>query len=361
MKRQKGSGTLIKTKTGLYIAKWMFQGKVYTRSTQTYVESEAYDKLAEFTRPYQESNTIAVIENLSAKVRTIEKTRQVEKIPLTELFNRYINNINVNISKRTRELRKSIFNRFVKWFTKNHPEVTTLDRITKPLMEEFLQYHQTHVGALTYNMDLSYLRLMFDIVYKKDNVLHTFQKKKLTVTERRIITKEEIQKVLSACRKEHEKILFYTLAYTGMRVSDVCSLKWKHVNMEKGCIEKVAVKTGKPFIVPLHLKLKEFLTSIYKEQDPEEYVSAKLNKFYSYNHLDRTIMRIYRRSGINMTGLRQGGVHVFRHAFCSSCANGGIPVFSLMKMLGHTNVQTTLRYYHQFNTNELQDKLCAIM
>ena len=267
MKRQNGSGTLIKTSTGLFIAKWVFHGKVYTRSTKCYDRDKAVEKLAEFTRPFMEDSEIGVLENIQAKLRTIEKTKEEHKIPLKEVFERYTNNINITISNGTKNLRRTIFNVFLKWVNKNYPSITYVNDISKTIMEQFFLYLQEKEKPCTYNNYLAYLRLIFDIVYKKDNVLHLFKKKKVIQEEKRVLNKEEIERLLSSCTTIEEKILFYVAVFTGMRRSDIYTLKWKNVNFEKGCIEKISIKTNKPFIVPLHPKLLELFKATNYTQD----------------------------------------------------------------------------------------------
>ena len=71
--RGHGTGTLIKQPTGLFLAKWTFAGKTYVRSTKTHDKDEAEKKLDEFVKPFLEQDQIAVLENLQAKVRTLEK------------------------------------------------------------------------------------------------------------------------------------------------------------------------------------------------------------------------------------------------------------------------------------------------
>ncbi len=48
-------------------------------------------------------------------------------------------------------------------------------------------------------------------------------------------------------------------------------------------------------------------------------------------------------------GFRDGRVHSFRHAFCSNCANNGVPERMLMGWLGHANSEMIRHYYHLHN------------
>jgi integrase len=45
-------------------------------------------------------------------------------------------------------------------------------------------------------------------------------------------------------------------------------------------------------------------------------------------------------------GFKDGRLHSFRHYFCSSCANAGVPEQMLMDWLGHRDSAMVKRYYH---------------
>lgn len=357
MKRTKNTGTLIKTKTGLYIAKWMFNRKVYTRSTQCYEEDKALDKLAEFTRPFQESNSIAVFENIQAKINTIEKTAHKERILISSIMEKYSTNINVNINKSTMDLRRRIFGFFLKWLKLNHKEITYIDQLQKELVEEYLEYINNRQCSVTYNNSLSVLKLLFN--FFNCPVFNSFKNRKVREKEIRIFTKEEIDKILKACRTLDDKILFYTAIYCGLRKSDICSLKWENIDFTNNVITKRSLKTNVQFIVPIHPSL----LNVYKEalkHKTSDYVSPRLNRiYYSNDATEKVIRRIYKRSGINLDKLKNG-LHIFRHNFISKCINGGIDLYTVMKFVGHTQVKTLLRYCHLTDIEKTKQQLINI-
>jgi integrase len=48
-------------------------------------------------------------------------------------------------------------------------------------------------------------------------------------------------------------------------------------------------------------------------------------------------------------GFRDGRLHSFRHAFCSACANGGVPEPAVRAWLGHADSEMIRVYYHLHN------------
>ena len=48
-------------------------------------------------------------------------------------------------------------------------------------------------------------------------------------------------------------------------------------------------------------------------------------------------------------GFKDGRLHSFRHCFCSTCANSGIPERMLRDWLGHADSEMIRTYYHLHN------------
>ena len=354
MKRQNGAGTLIKTKTGLFIGKWTYEGKVYTKSLQTYDRKEAEKKLDELVRPFLDKNHIAVLQNIETRIETYQSNIQIE---IDKLFEVYFQNVKGTVSDGTLRLRKIVFNNFAKWCKDNIPSKKYLQQLTQTDFKMFLDWLSEGHGVETYNNNFTALRLMFDIVIGKHNQLHRFTRKKLKrIEDKRVLNRAEIQTILEVCKKTHEKILFYLVAYTGMRLSDASTLKWINVDLEGNVIKKYAVKTGKLFIVPIHPELKKILVELGDSNS--EYVSPKLNLMYFNGGSDRVVSTVLKRSGLQLPA--HTGVHIFRHSFCTHAANNGISMPVLMRMLGHTNPSTTLRYYHNFNADSVREQLMKI-
>ena len=59
---------------------------------------------------------------------------------------------------------------------------------------------------------------------------------------------------------------------------------------------------------------------------------------------DRVIKAI--RGAQRVAGLRQAGVHVLRHTFCSRLAMKGAPARAIQELAGHADLSTTQRYMH---------------
>lgn len=93
--RNKNSGTLINKGAGKpFLAKWVYEGKVFYKSTGEVDKKKALKKLEEFTLPFRDSSKIAVLNNIEAKIKTTKAeidiaSMKLPGIKLTDLADKF--------------------------------------------------------------------------------------------------------------------------------------------------------------------------------------------------------------------------------------------------------------------------------
>ena len=55
---------------------------------------------------------------------------------------------------------------------------------------------------------------------------------------------------------------------------------------------------------------------------------------------------MYRKAKVNAGVEKDGGIHGLRHAYATHLLEAGLPIHLLQNWLGHTNINTTMRYIH---------------
>ena len=368
-RRANGSGTLIKTSTGLYIAKWQFHGKTYTRSTKCYDRKEATTKLNEYVRPFLESNNIAVLENLEAKVRTIRQTettvedleREKKRVRLADVAESFFDDVNVDaVTESTRTHYTLTYNKFLEWMKQNHPSISFADEVTGDIATEFLTSIRKRLKSGSYNQYVIILKRIYSVVVSKVNVWTEFKTKRMTDKSERIaLTKKQLALVLKYVEGDRNIQLITTLAaFTGLRYSDCCLIKWCNIDFERKIIHLVPLKTkrtGKEVVIPIHPVLEKLLIE-HKRTDAHmtEYVSGFNAMNYKKSLLRDRLAKVLTDCGIKTHSGDYIGMHVFRHTFVSLCANAGVPIAIVMNIVGHSCTQMVYRYYHQDNSIALK-------
>ncbi|MEA3450146.1 MAG: tyrosine-type recombinase/integrase, partial [Patescibacteria group bacterium] len=68
--------------------------------------------------------------------------------------------------------------------------------------------------------------------------------------------------------------------------------------------------------------------------------------FYEENKPRRALRKIRSKAGLGIVDGRRIGWHALRHTFASHLAMRGVSLPTIKKLLGHSNIQTTMQYSH---------------
>ncbi len=140
---------------------------------------------------------------------------------------------------------------------------------------------------------------------------------------------------------------------SGLRIGELCSLKWNCANLDKGEFI-ITGKGGKTRIVPFGEIARSAMEFWKKEWEPPKseddfIVKSPRGKQMNPRYIQRELKKYLALSGLpyDITP------HKLRHSFATHLVNNGIDLRSLQEMLGHSNLSTTQIYTH-LNTNFLQ-------
>uniref|UniRef100_A0A832H200 Integrase n=1 Tax=Oscillatoriales cyanobacterium SpSt-402 TaxID=2282168 RepID=A0A832H200_9CYAN len=160
----------------------------------------------------------------------------------------------------------------------------------------------------------------------------------------RILSEEQVFKMFALEENQRNALILRTLYYTGLRVSEICSLTWKDLQPRSEYEGQVTVfgKGGKTRVVLVSEKVWRSLLELRGEagKDDPVFVSNK------GGHLDSSqVFRIVRAAG-NRAGIENVSPHWLRHSHASHSMDRGAPLHVVQASLGHSNPATTGRYLH---------------
>ena len=151
--------------------------------------------------------------------------------------------------------------------------------------------------------------------------------------------------------------------YAGLRVGEVCGLKWENIDLENGVIHiKNSVQRVKNIneqkefpktvliltntktntskrTIPISDKMQRILA---KNKQKNNHFVIK-GKTYPYTD-PRTLQYAFKKC-LKECELPEINYHALRHTFATRCVEAGVDIKSLSEILGHTNINITLNTY----------------
>ena len=160
----------------------------------------------------------------------------------------------------------------------------------------------------------------------------------------RILGEAEVLRIISLEPNPRNRAILLTLYAGGFRVSEICSLKWRHLQ-ERDSSGQITVfgKGGKTRTVLMPKSVWETLQTLQQDAPAD----APVFKSRKKGHLDesqvwRIVTKAAERAGID----KNVSCHWFRHAHASHALDRGCPIHLVQATLGHSSVATTGKYLH---------------
>jgi integrase/recombinase XerD len=160
----------------------------------------------------------------------------------------------------------------------------------------------------------------------------------------RILLEADVHRLLALEPRRRNRVLLRLLYAGGLRVSELCTLKWRDAQERKDAGQvAVSGKGDKTRVVLLSVATWRELTGLRDSADAD----APIFRSRKGGHLNpsqvlRIVQAAARRAGIRA----RVSPHWLRHAHASHALDRGCPIHLVQATLGHASVATTGRYLH---------------
>ena len=197
---------------------------------------------------------------------------------------------------------------------------------------------------------IKHIELTFN--YPKDNKENKLYV--LTKREQNKITKYVLENINS------RNIGLLISLYSGIRIGELCGLKWEDVDFKKNCltinktIQRVYIKDKKKNIskviittpktknanreIPINKDFLEILKKV--KSDKKHYILTGNEKYIE----PRTYRKHFNKV-LDELKIKHFNFHSLRHTFATNCISLGVDYKTVSELLGHANVNITLNLY----------------
>jgi integrase/recombinase XerD len=224
----------------------------------------------------------------------------------------------------------------------------------------FFHLHQQDLSPTTYHTLFCGIRVFTRFLHQEEYVEKEIRLPKVKQPHTTIspLTPAQMRKVLHSFNSNtYLGLRNYTIVRlfldTGMRLGELSRLQLTNVNLEDGFV-MVHGKGGRDRYVPIG---REMVKCLWRHMKKRALIDVSFSPHLFLTEqgrplTSRAIQLVFKRlhKKIDLDGVRLSP-HTLRHSFALAyIENGGDP-FSLQRILGHTNQETTSKYVNMARTN----------
>jgi len=313
--------------------------------------SRDYSKIKNILMEDKES--IALAEVIRQK-RELEITGEVNglKTRLTVNHSQTVNGYLNNLYLQTGNVRLKTLLYHLNRYTDG--EEVTFKELDIAWLNEFRDHLVTNVSQ---NAAVSYLKMFRarikdafrqDVIAK--NPFENFEMPRELESERTTLDKSEVDKLVKTPFPSHPhlRLGFLFSCFTGLRVSDIYSLKWQDVIREANkdgniitslnvCPIKTQKSSGKILKIPLTNPAVDILEEAEQDKGLSDLVFDKMPS----SRNARNLVKLWTaRAKVK----KNVYFHVARHTFATLSLTYGMDIYSVSKLIGHTDIRNTEIY-----------------
>ena len=322
-------------------------------------------------KPNGKTRYTSVYGKTYSEVRRIISLKRIEasngvgcNLKVKDIFKLWLRNIRVSVKEST----------YSNYYMKIHKHILpflgqiSYDKLTADFLNNFIEVKLSEGLSEKYVYDINVLiRAAFKYARKNygyaDKSEFMNMPKCKTDFRKKMLSETEFASLMSALKNNmtFTKLGILIAAFTGIRIGELCALKWSDIDFKNGVISiqntvqritnfdgqnstKVVITSPKSQTsirkIPVPQWLKRIMYTAKCAAD--SYILTGTT-----NYVEPRTMQYRFRSLLKKLNLPLINFHTLRHMFATRCISIGFDVKTLSEILGHSSVEITLnRYVH---------------
>ncbi|GIN59776.1 tyrosine recombinase XerC [Lederbergia ruris] len=269
------------------------------------------------------------------------------------------------VRARTQEDYKTQFEFLTEWLADEHSEIELVSEINDDILREYIVYlSQEHVNQrtgeeglspYTVNIRIRFLKAFFNTLFSEEKIMdNPAENLSLMLVDEDSfdpLDDHEIVALLDAPDEDYypqfrDKVAMLLMLDTGMRIGEEFALEIEEIDIKGRVINLPASKSKnrKARVIPISAMVAKMLLELISENkahfDETHVFLSNSGTPYQPNSFRRRLLKYKKEAGIT----KRVSPHSLRHQFCRDYILNGGDVFTLQRIVGHADIQTTRKY-----------------
>jgi site-specific recombinase XerD len=226
----------------------------------------------------------------------------------------------------------------------NHFATIPINELTDLNVNEYLNFLIQKGASKSYlNSSVNAIKFYFEVVLGMPNSFYNVDRPRKDHKLPKVISKEEVLRMIETTTNLKHKCLIALLYSTGMRRSELMNLKLTDVDSKRMLVVVRGAKGNKDRNTLLGENILYMLRAYFKEYRPKEYLfEGQKGGQYS----EKSIANVVKKAGRLAKTRIEVTPHMLRHCFATHHLEAGTDLRQIQTLLGHGSIKTTEIYTH---------------
>ena len=273
--------------------------------------------------------------------------KQKNELEVENYVDKFLNYIDV--SNKTVETYKIALRQFCSYLHEKGIKNPTREEII-----EYREYLKEHLKPTSVNAYLIAIRNLYNYLeYEGITKNITKNIKGIKLEQRHLkrgLSQEEIQKVLSVCKDERERLIIKLMITTALRCNEVVNIQLEDFYEDKGVAMLRVLGKGrdniKQDIVKIDDRLLEDIKTYIQNYNITDYLFVSTSNNNKGGKITTKTIRLivtdlFKKAGLDMNMLSP---HSTRHTSCELALENGLDLREVSEFMRHKSLNTTLVY-----------------
>ena len=193
------------------------------------------------------------------------------------------------------------------------------------------------------NQMINSIKFYYEVVKEMPNRFYSIERPRKEHTLPQVLSKEEVKTIIAATPYLKHKCILSLLYSSGLRISELLSLKVEDIDSKRMLVKVNKGKGRKDRVTLLSEKVLVDLRLYFKKHKPKNWLfEAPDGSKYSATSVQNVLKKSAFAAGIK----KRVYPHMLRHSFATHLLENGTDLRYIQSLLGHQSSKTTEIYTH---------------